>query len=103
MLWKTVTIGVGTCIRRSKAVCPIEWWTNSRSSGEPVYTPDVADLADELNGDVLCVDVRRVAERPQALPQREHLLRDGVADRRAGVELIDPPEHRHDLFVATIA
>ncbi len=71
--------------------------------GRAGVVEDVAHLGSQRRCDVLGVDVRFVAEYPQPIAQEEHLLRDGVTEGCARVELIDSANHQRSSLVATIA
>ena len=55
---------------------------------------------------VLAEDLGAVPELPEVIPPREHLVRDGISDTGAGVELIDrrgDAVHRCDHGVVLVA
>ena len=50
---------------------------------------DRSDLLAKGRVYVLAEDLGAVPELPEVIPPREHLVRDGISDTGAGVELID--------------
>ena len=95
MLWNTVTFGTRSWATSGNAVWPIEWWTSSRVEGRSTKADNGFDPLLEALTDVLRVDLRVVAERPQPTLQVEHLVGDRIPEAGARVELMDRAEaHR---------
>ena len=68
-----------------------------RASGSPRYRV-IGLISAKGRVYVLAEDLGAVPELPEVIPPREHLVRDGISDTGAGVELIDrrgDAVHRH--------